>query len=151
MRRNERECRQYKCSQPLYLGGLCEKHHEESVAEDCRRSAALDALFTGLVGGCSPNDPGLRDELARLQGWWHRVCNSVNYGREDEVLREEAHAAVEWCVALSKEIVAAELTLRKGGTVSLSLHATREWVWHRFSSLEAGLMSNGVKRRQERA
>jgi hypothetical protein len=73
----------------------------------------------------------------------------IQYGkisRKDEVLSDEAEYAIEWCIALAKEIVDAEIAFRKGTPSSYSLESTREWVWERFHNLEKGIMSNGIKR-----
>jgi hypothetical protein len=60
---------------------------------------------------------------------------------------DEAEYALEWCIALAQEIVAAEYRLRNGlGISDLRLDFTRRWVWERFSNLEAGLRSNGLTR-----
>jgi hypothetical protein len=62
------------------------------------------------------------------------------------VLSDEAGYAIEWSIALAKEIVDAEIAFRNGAVPSYSLESTREWVWDRFRNLEKGLMSNGIKR-----
>ena len=60
--------------------------------------------------------------------------------------REEADYALEWCIALARELVAAELAIREGQEPGFSLETTRAWVWERFRSLKAGLRSNGLPR-----
>lgn len=143
-RRKKLQCS--RCEEPPYLGGLCREHHAEYTEKQQKREAACKALHFCLVGGRLPDDPTLRDELLKLRKWWDRACSSVNGQIQDKVLLDEAKYAVEWCIALAQEIVQAEEAMRDGRPVSYSLQATREWVWDRFSNLEAGLMSNGIKR-----
>ena len=113
---------------------------------DRRRKAALDALHKSEIEGRPPENAELRDELFRIQKWWYRACDAVNYAREDEVLLDEAKYATEWCIALAQEIVDAEIASRNGQPIPISLERTRDWVWDRFLNLEKGLMSNGVNR-----
>lgn len=134
------------CEEPPYLGGFCKEHHAERTDKMQKREAALKALHFGTVGDRLPDDLALRDELLRLREWWDRACRSVNYQIQDQVLLDEAKYAVEWCIALAQEIVQGEEAIRDGHPVPYSFKATRGWVWDRFSNLEAGLMSNGVKR-----
>ncbi len=146
MRRRKRECARSKCFEAPYLGGLCKEHHEEKLERESRRHTAVNALHTMTIDGRQPDNTELRNELLRLRNWWDMACNAVNYNRKDQMFGDEAQYAVEWCIALAQEIVDAELASRNGKTISSSLDFTREWVWDRFCNLEAGLMSNGVKR-----
>ncbi len=145
--RKKLKCREYKCSTPPYLGGLCKEHHAERTERHRRRDAALTALETVTIEGSLPKNPELRDELLKIRGWWDRACSSVRSKRKDEVLWDEAEDAIGWCIALAQEIVDAEIAFRTGKQPSISLEGTRHWVWDRFNNLEAGLRSNGVKRR----
>lgn len=142
----KRKCIKYSCSESPYLGGLCKKHYEENAEKERRRNAALKALFTSEIDGHLPVNPELREELFRLQKWWNRACDVLNYDRKDEVLSDEAQYATEWCIALAQEIVDAEISSRNRAIPSDSLESTREWVWRRFRNSEMGLMSNGIKR-----
>lgn len=106
------------------------------------------AAFTlhGNVHAYAIADNNLREEFSQLRRKWDAACHSVNYQVEDPVLRDEAKWAVEWCISLAREIILADQALQAGKAVSASLADTRRWVGERFSNLEAGLMSNGVKR-----
>lgn len=134
------------CTEPPHSGGLCREHNDERIHKNRRRDAALNALHTGAVEGRLPDDPELREELQRLRTWWERACFSINHQRENEILKDEAPYAIEWCISLAVEIVAAETAIRQGNNIPHTLQATRGWVWERFSNLEKGLMSNGVER-----
>ena len=144
--RRKFNCSVGTCTEPPYLGGLCKEHSDDRALKERRRDAALNALHMGEVEGRLPDDPELREELLRLQTWWGRACDSVNHERENELLKDEAPYAIEWCISLAAEIVVAEIAIRQRNDVPYTLQATRYWVWERFSNLEKGLMSNGVER-----
>lgn len=147
MRNRKKGCRVYGCSEEVYLGGLCRKHVKEERLEAQRETAAMRALESLTIGGRLPDDLTLREELAQLREWWDRASIVVQTKREDELMpADEAKYALQWCIALAKEIVDAELALRDGRAVSASLGATRAWVWERFRNLTAGLRSNGLPR-----
>lgn len=146
MSREDRKCAKHGCSEPPYLGGLCKEHHDERSQKEHCRDSALNALHRATIDGRLPENTELRDELSRLRIWWDRACSTVNHSKKDEILADEAQDAVEWCIALAQEIVDAEVAFRSGNIPSASLSSTRHWVWDRFSNLEKGLMSNGVKR-----
>lgn len=115
-----------------------------------RRDQAIDALHTLVVGGRLPDNEALRIELLELSRWWQMACNAVQTNREVELMPlEEAEYALEWCIALAGELVAAELAFRDGRAASHSLVGTRTWVWGRFKNLDAGLRSNGLPRRDD--
>lgn len=139
-------CSQSDCEEPPQFSGLCREHYEEQQENRRRREAALQALHYGQIDGRLPDDLELRDELQQLRSWWDRACFSVNHQVQDSILQDEAQYAVEWCISLAQEIVAAEQASRAGQPDLSTFTITREWVWKRFSNLQAGYMSNGVKR-----
>jgi len=139
-------CSHAHCEEPLKFSGLCSEHFEEQQEKRRRRDAALQALHYGEIDGRLPDDLKLRDELQQLRSWWDRACFSVNQQIQDSILQDEAQYAVEWCISLAQEIVVAELASRSGQPDPSAFISTRDWVWKRFSNLQAGYMSNGVKR-----
>ena len=144
---NSRACRVADCGNLATLAGLCDLHASEDRTSRENRDMALRLLHFGQVEGRCPADKKLRSELDDLREWWFRACNSVNTGSQDEVLLDEAEYALEWCIRLAEQIGLAELSLRAGDSVPVSLQSTSRWVWERFTNLEAGLASNGVSRR----
>lgn len=133
----KRKCSQYKCSEPPFLGGLCEKHSFESTKATQRRNDAINALHHTKVDGKLFSNTELRDELNKLQKWWYRACDSVNYSRIDAILKDEAESALDWCIALTQELIDAERACRLNISANeLNLDATRQWVWGRFNNLE---------------
>ncbi len=145
--KRKKYCRQYGCSESPFSGGLCEQHNAESLKIKQRNDDAVYALHHSKVDGTSFVNTELRDEFYKLQEWWRRACNSVNYSRIDATLKDEANYAVDWCIALTKELIDAERASRLNISFDeLNLNATRQWVWERFNNLEKGLISNGVKR-----
>lgn len=133
--------------QPPYLGGLCKEHHAEDIEKTRRRDDAIRLLHQSTLDDQRVQTPELRDELYRLQKWWDRACSAVNFQRTDPFLQDEAPYAVEWCISLAQDIAAAERSSRNGGPATTpQLEITRHWVWERFTHLEQGLMSNGIKR-----
>jgi hypothetical protein len=140
-----KQCAKYRCTEEPCLGGLCKKHYEESIKKEIRRNAALSALHKAEIEGRLPDNPALREELFLIRKWWFRACDSLNYGRKDEILLDEAEYAIEWCIALAQEIVDAEIASRNKQPIPDSLEYTKDWVWERFSNLEKGLMSNGIE------
>ena len=146
MAKKKKTCSKFRCDNPVYMFGLCKDHHEKAEEDKHRLETAIQALFFSVIDGSLPKNLELREELFRIQKWWHRACDAVNFDRKDEVLLDDAQYAVEWCIALAKEIVDAEIAFRNGTPPSYSLEDTRTWVWERFHNLEKGLMSNGLKR-----
>lgn len=150
-RKRQDVCAKWRCHKPPFLGGLCKEHHQQDQQETQRRHDAADALHRGVVDGSVFQTDALRQELDRLRKWWYTACDAVNYSRPHSVLKDEAEYAVEWCIALAKELVDAERAARLGRLeVHYSLEYTREWVWERFNNLERGLMSNGIARPENR-
>ena len=89
-------------------------------------------------------DLSLRNQLFAIRKWWFRACDALNFDRKDSVLQNEAEYAMEWCIALAREIVAAERIVKEGGQPSYMLEHTAKWVYERLANLEKGLKSNGV-------
>jgi hypothetical protein len=144
-----RECREYRCTEPPYRDGLCEEHYEENKSKQLRHDAAVNALHMGIIDGRVLDNQELRGELLKVRKWWDRACRSVNYNVEDEILRDEAQSALEWCIAIAQEIIDEELAYRSDNSKSFSKEISKEIkriAWERFENLEAGLMSNGVAR-----
>jgi len=141
-----KECSKYKCKEPHFKMGKCEKHYNNEVTEKIREDAAVNTLHSGLIDGEVPRDRELNIELQKIKVWWNRTCDSLNHNRIDNVLLDEAEFATSWCISFTKEIIDAELALRNNKSIGHKLHSTREWVWERFNNLEAGLNSNGTKR-----
>lgn len=147
MPKHSDRCRTRGCEHPLHRGGLCIRHFGEDELREQRRASALTALHRGVVDGRPPDDPGIRAELLELRNRWFRVCQVLQTQRgKREMPLDEADFAVDWCIALAEELVAAELALREGLKPSVKLEGTRGWVWGRFRCLEAGLRSNGLPR-----
>lgn len=148
MNRKRRTCLRENCSNDPYLGGLCQRHHEEDLSHRQLRNDALQALHKGIIDGKIPISQDIHKELKRLHLYWDRVCNVVQAQRgTDTMPLEEADYATEWCIALAQEIVKAQRELAAGKGMPTSLTYTGEWVWERFRNLDAGLCSNGIPRK----
>ncbi len=129
-------CRAVGCSNPPFLGGLCEEHHQEDFRGRERRRRAIDALHTDVLDGELFGDISLRSELYELREWWFDVCDAVNYGRSGRRLPlNEVEYAAEWCICLAQELVDAEIARRAGAAAPITLDATRRWVWDRSRNL----------------
>jgi hypothetical protein len=152
MKKRKQICSSEDCYEEPFLGGLCKEHYEQEREERALRRAAMEALQTGTINGRRAERPELSEELEKIRKWWFRACSTVNYRLPDSVLGDEAKYAVDWCIDLAEQIVATELAFRRGADTSASVQYefAKEWVWSRFRNLEAGLMSNGVKRPEER-
>jgi hypothetical protein len=147
MKNRKRTCNVYDCTNEPHSGGLCKKHYKEESFKHERRERAIQTLHIGTIDDHLPVDKSLGDELSRLCKWWDRACLVLQTNRGTELIpTEEAQYALEWCISLAQEIIDAEIAIRSGKKVSISLNLTREWVWNRFKNLEAGLASNGLKR-----
>lgn len=145
--KRKKYCSVYRCTEPLYLGGLCELHEEKARVKALRYDDALEALHYGVIDGALPTDAAIREEFNRLVHWWRAACDSLNYRIPHAVLKDEAEPAIFWCIALAQELIDAERAIRAGKPFDKTLlNGTRQWVWERFDSLERGLMSNGVAR-----
>lgn len=139
-------CQKRNCREPAEVMGYCREHYQEYLNETRERDAAVDTLHANSHRSYTFADPGLDKEMQALRARWRVVCDALNYRRKDTVLKDEADAAKEWCIQLAKELVSADRLVREGGRPGYSLDYTRTWVNERFASLDAGLMSNGVKR-----
>lgn len=140
-------CGVHRCTEPPYLGGLCEAHAEQDRIKKQRRDIAIDALHFGVIDAALPSNPAYRDDFSRLCSWWDAACHSVRHSIPHKVLRDEAEYAMEWCIALAQDIIDAERAFRSGAPYdSTLLDHKRKLTWERFANLERGLMSNGVER-----
>lgn len=140
-------CSVNRCTEKPHLGGLCNQHAEEARIRALRREGALEALRFGVIDGVLPSDAMVREELRRLSVWWRVACDSLAYRVPHAILKDEAEAATSWCIGLAQELVDAEKASRAGKVFDQTLlNYTRQSTWERFSNLERGLMSNGVKR-----
>lgn len=145
--KRKKSCQHDDCSEPPYLGGLCELHAAEARFKSQRREDAVSALHLFTIDSVAPSDPTVKEELLRISKWWRDACDAIKHQRQDTVLRDEAEAATSWCIALAQELVDAERAYRDGSKYDRTLlDATSQWVWERFMNLERGLMSNGVER-----
>ena len=87
--------------------------------------------------GHIPDDPTLRDELKKLRKWGDKACSAMQSGHDiDGMPFAYAEAVYDWCIALAREIVAAEIALRNNQPASNSLTLTRIWIWETFQNLE---------------
>lgn len=148
MARKPVTCRTYRCNRPPVLGGLCEQHHAEQQAKEQARREAVDAIMYHTVDGARISSAALLDELKRLVPWWDKAHWAMQYGLHDPVLRDEVEYAPEWCIAIAAVIVAQERDHRLGKGVSEYDQELKRIAWERFDNLSAGLMSNGVPRRE---
>lgn len=134
-------CHITSCFEEIFSGGLCEEHHQEYLRKTKSNEAAREALFTLAVEGRIPDDSILRDELSRLRRWCDKACNAIRIGHDvDGMPFAYAEAAYDWCIALAREIVDAEIAFRNGKPANNSLAVTRLWVWENFQYLENGLV-----------
>lgn len=150
MKRSCRTCSRSGCDLAPYLGGLCKTHNAEHDREQAKRTRALDALRFRLPDSAVRSTGELADDWSTLRSRWNRVCDVVNgqHGTKQLPLNE-AEYAMDWCIALAKELLDAEDTLAMGNKLSSSLEIARGWVNERFENLELGLMSNGRPRSED--
>lgn len=137
-------CRQEHCDKEPYSLGFCEEHYQILDQERKLRTDAIHALHTAQIDGELPTTTELREQLFEIRSWWSKACDSINHQRIDPILKDEAADASEWCIALTKEIVAAERANKSGQPPNNKLLHTNKWVYDRFNNLEKGLRSNGV-------
>jgi len=143
-------CRHSRCDKEGRFAGLCDEHYAEHLEEKRQHDEAVYVLHHGLLENQPFQKEAVAEEFRRIRKWWDRACDSVNYGREDEILRDEAQYALDWCISLTRQIIQEEIAFRQGNDYSLPWNNTRDWVWERFANLESGLMSNGRPRPQTR-
>lgn len=130
-------CHVTGCFEPMFSGGLCEEHHQGYLCKIKSDEAAREALFTLAVEGRIPDDPFLRDELHKLRKWGDKTCRAMRMGHDiDGMPFAYAEAIYDWCIALAREIVAAEIAFRNEKPASNSLALTRIWVWGNFQHME---------------
>jgi hypothetical protein len=151
MAKRRKDCARLHCYERPFLGGLCERHHDEAERKRLRYDTALVALNTGRIDDEPVGEGALRDEFWRLRDWWSAVCNSMTSNREHPVLRNETEYAVSWCISLAEYIVDEERDRRAGKEDAARAHQyLRRDLWERFENLERGLMSNGIARPETR-
>jgi hypothetical protein len=146
MRKRIPHCRHSRCDKEGRLLGLCEEHYAEHLKDKQQHDEAVYVLHHALLEKQPFQKETIAEEYYRIRGWWNRACNSVNYEREDEILRDEAECALDWCISLTRQLIQEELSYRKGEDYPQPWNSTRDWVWERFANLEKGLMSNGRER-----
>lgn len=139
-------CRKSRCEESPFQGGLCKAHHEEDHAKEVARRAAIEALTTLTIDGKLPEKPELKDELLKAVRWWDRARMALRSERQDSVLKDETEYASEWCIAIASAIIQEENSFRVGREADAKTLHLKRLSWERFENLEAGLMSNGVKR-----
>lgn len=148
-RRRKSECSDPHCGLAIHAMGLCEEHYQERQRKSKLHDDAVRLLHRSELDDSYLTNPELRDELRRIQKWWYRTCDSLNFRRTDPILGDEAEHAFSWCIAVAEKIVESERAFRNGTPRSSNhLEYTKEWVYDRLCNLEAGLMSNGVPRRK---
>jgi hypothetical protein len=113
-----------------------------------RRETAIELLHTGMLDRRIVESSALREELRCAQEWWHKACTAINEGRKDPVLQEEAQFALEWCIGIAQKLIEQELAARNGTILpnASELEICKAIQWRKFAMLEAGFMSNGIKR-----
>ena len=145
-KRKNLKCTKYVCEEAPYLGGLCKAHHDERRVGEKEREEALETLRTFSVQGERPTKEGLFEELKKANHWLEKAYFAIRCNKNDEILKDETQVAPEWCITISKAIINEEIAYRGGKEPDLTLSHLKKLSWKRFSNLEAGLMSNGVKR-----
>lgn len=142
-RHRGRKCTISYCRERVEAGGLCEKHLAAKHQKEIRRDEAIRVLHSGVLEGESFQNSELRKEFTKLQEWWFRACDAVNFRREDPILKDEAQYAIAWCGSLAELIIDDEKADRKCAPRP-AWNCLREQLWGRFTNLEAGLRSNGL-------
>jgi hypothetical protein len=152
MAKRPKDCAKLHCYDAPFMGGLCARHYEEAETRTRRRDEAVEVLLQGSIDGQVLAPGALRDEFYRVRDWWFRVCDAMRADREDPILKDETQFGMNWCIAITQELVDAERDARagKGGDTDWRQYIRRE-TWLRFENLEKGLMSNGVARPDRRA
>jgi hypothetical protein len=151
MPKRRKDCAKLHCYEPPFLGGLCKCHHEEAEIRRRRHDEAVKVLWHGIIDEKVFTSGPLRDEFHRVRDWWFRTCDAMRADREDPILKDETQFGMDWCVAITQELVDAERDLRAGGVGDTEFRQyIRRETWLRFESLEKGLMSNGVARPERR-
>ena len=125
---------------------LCRSHYEKQTEKLRCQSEAIYLLHHNTLNDRSLLHQELTEEFRKLQRWWHRACEAMNFQREGPILRDEATYALDWCVSLAVVMIRKENAFRGGDKRLDAWDPTRASVWERFKNLEKGLMSNGVIR-----
>ncbi len=146
MAKHRSECVRSHCIAPPFLGGLCERHHEEDAAKRMRLDSAMRLLERCVVDNEVVRNGPLRNECDRLHKWWSKICDPANASRQHPVLGDETEYASSWCIDLADQIAHAERGIRARDGDSDAQIYSRQQTWKRFENLERGLMSNGVNR-----
>lgn len=139
-------CAHSQCEELAEASGFCPEHYAEFKQQRKNRDDAIQTLHSSIVNEQLFQKAELKEEFEKIQQWWRRACDSINYKKEDPILKNEAQYATEWCIALTLELIQEEKAFRAGATLQTSSSFTRDWVWLRFKNLESGLMSNGLPR-----
>lgn len=145
--RKKIKCAHSQCEELAEGGGFCPEHYAEFKQQRKKRDEAIQTLHSSILNGQLFQCPELKKEFEKIQQWWRRACDSINYKKEDPILKDEAQYATDWCIALTLELIQEEKAFRAGDTLQTSSSFTRDWVWLRFKNLESGLMSNGASRK----
>jgi hypothetical protein len=102
-------CLERDCAERPFLGGYCQKHHEERERVERLRRDAIDALWRATVDGTRFTQPEYLEEVLRASKWWDRASSVMRTpGTRDAVLGDEAEYAMEWCIRLAEQLVLAE-------------------------------------------
>jgi len=149
-RRRSSSCKKSRCEEPAEIMGLCHEHYAEHVEAQMCCDEAIRVLHHGILDGQTIQKTELAEEFRKLQEWWRRACDSINFQRKDPILRDEAKYASEWCISLAQVIIKEERLFRNGNVRPPPWNFIRDSVWDRFKNLEEGLMSNGVARPKDR-
>jgi hypothetical protein len=103
---------------------------------DNRRILAISGLHFGQLGGGSPANVDLSNDLAELSEQWQIVCLVLNTQRQYCGLTpSDAPKVREWCIALAVEIVKAQEALDRGETLPASYQNTRDAIRKGFREL----------------
>ncbi|MEQ1536189.1 MAG: hypothetical protein ABL923_09960 [Burkholderiaceae bacterium] len=143
-------CNISRCEEMPYLGGRCKVHHEEQRANELTRNAAIETLRSLQIDGKLPSKPNLKDELLKISQWWDKAWMAQRLSRQDSILLDETKSATEWCIALANLISQEERDFLDGREPNATTAHLKKITLERFKNLEAGLMSNGVKRPEKK-
>lgn len=105
MRHRRKTCPEDRCDAVAGPGGRCDKHQQVHEAQTAFTEAAVKALHYSQVDGTHVTCEPAQTELARIQVWWRRVCDSLNYRVPDSILRDEAEYAKFWCIRVAEQVV----------------------------------------------
>jgi hypothetical protein len=145
-RKKQNLCRMNHCNKEPHSLGLCKEHYEQYIRDKNLQEEAIEALHKAHIDGALPTNPAIREQLFEIRKWWLKACDALNHNRTDDVLCDETEYALDWCISLAKEIIAAERALNSGQQPSHLLEQTSKQVYQKFSNLEKGLMSNSLAR-----